>query len=62
MKRLCFLLPERREEFVNSLTSSSKTTAQTCGATGDDRGVQDVPGFPLLLPRAPPPPRPPDPF
>lgn len=70
VKRLCFLLAERREKFVNSLTSSSQTTAQTCGAMGDDRGVQDVPGFPRLTPlasplqasRVPPPPSPPDPF
>ena len=70
MKRLCFLLAERREEFVNSLTSSAQTTAQTCGAMGDDCGVQDVPGFPRLTPlasplrasRAPPPLSPQTPF
>ena len=51
-KRLCFLLVERRHGF-NSLTSSPHTTAQTYGAAGD-RGVQDVPGFPLLNPLASP--------
>nr|XP_020746249.1 uncharacterized protein LOC110135516 [Odocoileus virginianus texanus] len=40
--------------WINSLTSSPHTTAQTCGASGGDRGVQDLPGFPLLNPLASP--------
>lgn len=64
MKRLCFLLPERREEFVNSLTSYSKLQPRPVGppettvVSRTSRGfLSFFPGLPLL--RAPPPP---DPF
>lgn len=60
MKRLCFLLPERREEFVNSLTSYSKLQPRPVGppettvVSRTSRGfLSFFPGLPLL--RAPPP-------
>ena len=59
MKRLCFLLPERREEFVNSLTSYSKLQPRPVGppettvVSRTSRGfLSFFPGLPLL--RAPP--------